>query len=174
VSLRHATEKSRQSSAAAAYLIASANVARNHVRSSGDRSETRRSPSLRREHNRSLSRQRPELSASGSTQHGDWRSTSLGVRVSVSVDSSDLPSGCQRAECGNRELVPHVRVIHARYRYRWRQHRSQEMSVRALRRVVHQDVANAAEDALCGFFSAGMTYQRPSSSFNSFQSILYT
>ena len=139
VSLRHATEKSRQSSAAAAYLIASANVARNHVRSSGDRSETRRSPSLRREHNRSLSRQRPELSASGSTQHGDWRSTSLGVRVSVSVDSSDLPSGCQRAECGNRELVPHVRVIHARYRYRWRQHRSQEMSVRALRRVVHQD-----------------------------------
>jgi hypothetical protein len=32
---------------------------------------------------------------------------------------------------------------------------------------------NAAEDALCGFFSAGMS-QRPSSSFNSFQSILYT
>jgi hypothetical protein len=43
VSLRHATEKSRQSSAAAACLIASANVARNHVRSSGDVSETRRS-----------------------------------------------------------------------------------------------------------------------------------
>jgi hypothetical protein len=61
VSLRHATEKSRQSSAAAACLIASANVARNHVRSSGNSSETRRSPSLRREHNRSLSRQRPEL-----------------------------------------------------------------------------------------------------------------
>ena len=60
VSRRHATKKSRQSSAAAACLIASANVARNHVRSSGDRSETRRSPSLRREHNRSLSRQRPE------------------------------------------------------------------------------------------------------------------
>jgi len=73
VSLRHATEKSRQSSAAAACSIASANVARNHLRSSGDRSETRQSPSLRREHN--LSRQRPELSASSSTQHGDWRST---------------------------------------------------------------------------------------------------
>jgi hypothetical protein len=61
VSRRHATKKSSQLSAAAACLIASANVARNHVRSNGDRSETTGSPSLRREHNRSLSRQRPEL-----------------------------------------------------------------------------------------------------------------
>jgi hypothetical protein len=58
VSLRHATEKSRVSTAAAACSIASANDARNHVRSSGDRSETRRSPSLRREHDRSLSGRR--------------------------------------------------------------------------------------------------------------------
>jgi hypothetical protein len=42
-SLRHATEKTRWVFAAAARLIASANVARNHVRSSGDVSETRRS-----------------------------------------------------------------------------------------------------------------------------------
>ena len=43
-SLRHATEKTRWVFAAAARLIASANVARNHVRSSGDVSETKRSP----------------------------------------------------------------------------------------------------------------------------------
>ena len=59
------------------------------------------------------------------------------TRVSVSVQSAGPPSGCRRAECGNRELVPLCRVIHARCRSR--QHRSQETSVRALRRVAHQD-----------------------------------
>ena len=65
-------------------------------------------------------------------------STSAGwIRVSVSVRSAGPPSGCQRVERGNRELVPHGRVIHARYQSR--QHRSQEMSVRALRRAAGQD-----------------------------------
>ena len=59
------------------------------------------------------------------------------IRVSVSVRSAGPPSGCQRVERGNRELVPHGRVIYARNRSR--QRRSQEMSVRALRRVAHQD-----------------------------------
>jgi len=65
------------------------------------------------------------------------RSSTGGYAFSVSVQSSRPPSACQRAECRNRELVPHGRVIHARYRSR--QRRSQEMSVRALRRVAHQD-----------------------------------
>ena len=65
-------------------------------------------------------------------------STSAGwIRVSVSVRSAGPLSGCQRVERGNRELVPHGRVIYARNRSR--QRRSQEMSVRALRRVAHQD-----------------------------------
>jgi hypothetical protein len=59
------------------------------------------------------------------------------TRVSVSVQSAGPPSGCRRAVCGNRELVPLCRVIHARYRSR--QRRSQETSVRALHRVAHQD-----------------------------------
>jgi hypothetical protein len=44
--------------------------------------------------------------------------------------------GSQHAN-GNQELMPHGRMIHARNRSR--QHHSQEMSVRALRRVAHQD-----------------------------------
>src|SRR4029077_5779668 len=48
-------------------------------------------------------------------------STSAGwIRVSVSVRSAGPPSGCQRVERGNRELVPHGRVIYARNRSRQR------------------------------------------------------
>jgi hypothetical protein len=59
-SLRHATEKRCSSSIAAARSIASASVARNPVRWSGDGSETWQSPSLRREHNQSLSHRAPD------------------------------------------------------------------------------------------------------------------
>ncbi len=55
----------------------------------------------------------------------------------ASVQSLGLPSGCQQAECGYRELVPRGHMFHARYQ--WRQHRSRETSVRELGQVAHQD-----------------------------------
>ena len=79
------------------------------------------------------------------------------IRVSVFVRSAGPPSGCQRVERGNRELVPHGRVIYARNRSR--QRRSQEMSVRALRRVAHQDGLARLNTLYAALCSIGMTWK---------------
>ena len=44
---------------------------------------------------------------------GEYALARSWTRVSVSVQSAGPPSGCRRAECGNRELGPLCRVIRA-------------------------------------------------------------
>jgi hypothetical protein len=88
------------------------------------------------------------------------RSSAGWIRASVSVQSSGPPSGCQRVECGNRELVPHDRVIHPRNRSR--QHRSQEMSDRALGRGANQDGLARLKTLYAGCFRRAWPSSTPS------------